>query len=1426
VIYKKGISLIVLIITIITIIILAGAVILAVVDGNVLYNAKEARFKSDMKTFENILALKILKESSDNPLFDQNSINAIYNPQTEDKENILDVIPEVKGEYERKVEVNASKIVYSGEDNDEKIWTLELGMLIRGDMPVYGEEPILEADTIVTVGGIKHYKPNLASFNKDTTFYLTFNFGVEQKTSIKEAPPEDWYDYSQKKWANIVIENNGRKLYLVWIPRYAYKIQNYAKKTFSSTPPADVLPIDIRFVDKDNFDLNSAEPVQYNDTAPVVVSNVQTNFVTHSAFTVKRTDTEQENIALGGIWVSKFEATDIKVRLDSFKIDNIIDSTTIQVTTVPNAGSGIVANSYEYYVNDDTTPIKIGHATETLTGLLPNSISTITVKAKDANGIYTAPFSKSVLMIADSNVANMNAPDLTGFNLDTTYYLTFSSGVEVKTSIKETAPSGWYDYSNKRWANIITENNGKKMYLVWIPRYEYRIHTLQGSNFGQMDIQFIKTDKVVSSEGYTIHPAFSVNRSDTSQGKLELPGIWVSKFEATEIKAILNAFAIKSVTHNSVTVAVTPSPTGGIDPNTYEYYVNESETPIKIGTANETITGLDPNTVYTMKVRAKSTGGFYTAFLTRSFTTLQSPAVENAPDLTGFNQDTTYYITYSGSTEVKTSIKEAAPSDWYNYSNKQWANILTENNGRKIYLVWIPRYEYRVNTLSGSNFGQMDIQFIGQGKTEATSGYIIHPSFIVNRSDTTQDTVHLTGIWVSKFEATDIKLRLTSITITPQTDGRSVKTTVVTPTGSGVVADGYEYYLNDDTSPIKVGTASETITGLLPNTIYTIRVRAKDATGNYTAYLTKSTTTLSAPDATVANVPDLTRFNKDTTYYITYSGSTEVKTSINQAAPSGWYDYNNKQWANILCESNGKKIYLVWIPRYEYQIQTVTSTYGLMDIRFIATTKTVADTGYIIHPAFTVNRDDTSETKVELSGIWVSKFEATEIKAILNAFAIKSVTSNSVTVAVTPSPTGEIDPNTYEYYINDAETPIKIGSANETITGLNPNTIYTIKVRAKNTGGFYTAFLTKSFTTLQSSSIENAPDLSSFNHNTTYYITYSGGTEVKTSINQAAPSDWYNYTNKQWANILCENNGKKVYLVWIPRYEYRINTLEGSNFGQMDIQFISQSKTVADSGYIIHPAFSVNRDDTSETKVELSGIWVSKFEATEIKAILNDFDIKSVTSSSATVAVTPSPTGEIDPNTYEYYINESGTPIKIGTANETITGLNSNTIYTIKVRAKSTLGNYTAFLTRSFVTTSNSSTGVIATPSLVGFNANTTWYLTYENGVENLKSIKETAPSNWYDYDNKQWANIVCENNGKKIYLVWIPRYEYKVQNLESTNYGQIDIKFIPVSQTTADSGYIIHPAFKVDLSIVEDEGPITQISGVWVSKFEATDIN
>ena len=47
-----------------------------------------------------------------------------------------------------------------------------------------------------------------------------------------------WYDYKNKVWANIRIHANGVETNWVWIPRYAYKIENSA--------------VDIKFVNLDN----------------------------------------------------------------------------------------------------------------------------------------------------------------------------------------------------------------------------------------------------------------------------------------------------------------------------------------------------------------------------------------------------------------------------------------------------------------------------------------------------------------------------------------------------------------------------------------------------------------------------------------------------------------------------------------------------------------------------------------------------------------------------------------------------------------------------------------------------------------------------------------------------------------------------------------------------------------------------------------------------------------------------------------------------------------------------------------------------------------------------------------------------------------------------------------------------------------------
>lgn len=108
-------------------------------------------------------------------------------------------------------------------------------------------------------------------------------------------------------------------------------------------------------------------------------------------------------------------------------------------------------------------------------------------------------------------------------------------------------------------------------------------------------------------------------------------------------------------------------------------------------------------------------------------------------------------------------------------------------------------------------------------------------------------------------------------------------------------------------------------------------------------------------------------------------------------------------------------------------------------------------------------------------------------------------------------------------------------------------------------------------------------------------------------------------------------------------------------------------------------------------------------------------------------------------------------------------------------------------------------------------------------------SSTEAEWNNWYHYvegDNQtdtrtsKWANAKTSDGS---YWVWIPRYEYKILSGEGTSTaGKIEVKFITTSQTTADEGYKIHPAFRNGTSNHFKNGEWdSELAGIWVAKYE-----
>ena len=120
--------------------------------------------------------------------------------------------------------------------------------------------------------------------------------GKDEKVS--DSSKNDWYNYSEKKWANAQTEDGSM---WVWIPRYAYKINN--NRTF-----------DVVFLvgTTDNYyDKNGKLQTAKRQTSETDIPDATKDYVVHPAFT------NESNIGyvnggwkreLAGIWVSKFEA--------------------------------------------------------------------------------------------------------------------------------------------------------------------------------------------------------------------------------------------------------------------------------------------------------------------------------------------------------------------------------------------------------------------------------------------------------------------------------------------------------------------------------------------------------------------------------------------------------------------------------------------------------------------------------------------------------------------------------------------------------------------------------------------------------------------------------------------------------------------------------------------------------------------------------------------------------------------------------------------------------------------------------------------------------------------------------------------------------------------------------------------------------------
>ena len=94
-------------------------------------------------------------------------------------------------------------------------------------------------------------------------------------------------------------------------------------------------------------------------------------------------------------------------------------------------------------------------------------------------------------------------------------------------------PEDWYDYSTRKWANIVVTNgtveNGQiknatnTSYFVWIPRYQYSLDTVNQ----RTNVKFINGIDTKTQPGYKIPEAFTWG----DNGEVQLKGYWMSKYQ-------------------------------------------------------------------------------------------------------------------------------------------------------------------------------------------------------------------------------------------------------------------------------------------------------------------------------------------------------------------------------------------------------------------------------------------------------------------------------------------------------------------------------------------------------------------------------------------------------------------------------------------------------------------------------------------------------------------------------------------------------------------------------------------------------------------------------------------------------------------------------------------------------------------------------
>ena len=356
---------------------------------------------------------------------------------------------------------------------------------------------------------------------------------------------------------------------------------------------------------------------------------------------------------------------------------------------------------------------------------------------------------------------------------------------------------------------------------------------------------------------------------------------------------------------------------------------------------------------------------------------------------------------------------------------------------------------------------------------------------------------------------------------------------------------------------------------------------------------------------------------------IKYDGTKWVKADTSNTNNS-WYNYDNKEWANVALVSDSKIVENITTNK-SVTINNQSNTY--------TTYSSFSSTNGSVHSS---TSSSTITVNIHSSGTFgfrsivssESNYDKLTVKVKKNSDAETTVSnaisgSNSnnysdstaksgdvyvITVSYTKDSSvssgndkGTLD--TFTYPANSNVTIAGSGSYPWVASGATNNTVYDNKIGTGityNTSTQKYDLVSPTSSVISSSTIGKyvCPTITQTSCTTAYKVTAASTsiTKVDEYSSSTATGTRADYLNAEVGTEIKEED-ILAYYVWIPRYKYQLFNVDSTTIDPIEIQIKfeygtpNKSSGTANGEWLTHPAFTLGTD-------ELEGIWVGKFSTT------------------------------------------------------------------------------------------------------------------------------------------------------------------------------------------------------------------------------------